>query len=142
MGPCDHGSCPATVVRVLIDDFEMYILRSSLLDLREDGGVLRAEIVANGVGGGGAEPEISCQEMEGRSAWINTHWYFIKGVMVEVWMAAMVGPSVRSQLEIERGMASGVREVGLKIVRRAETIVEVLGSLLTLSLGKLSWLEC
>lgn len=120
----------------------MYILRSSLLDLREDGGVLRAEIVANGVGGGGAEPEISCQEMEGRSAWINTHWYFIKGVMVEVWMAAMVGPSVRSQLEIERGMASGVREVGLKIVRRAETIVEVLGSLLTLSLGKLSWLEC
>lgn len=55
VGPCDHGSCPATVVRVLIDDFEMYILRSFLLDLREDGGVLRAEIVANGVGGGGAE---------------------------------------------------------------------------------------
>lgn len=34
----------------------------------------------------------------------------MKGVTVEVWIAAMMGPSVRSQSEMERGIVFGVRE--------------------------------
>ncbi len=59
----------------------------------------------------------------------------MKGVTVEVWMAAMVGPSVRSHWEMERGIASSRRGVSLKMIRRVKGILKVVGGLLTLSWG-------
>ncbi len=44
----------------------------------------------------------------------------MKGVMVEVWMAAIVGPSVRSHLEMERDIASIRRGVSSKMLRRVK----------------------
>ena len=60
VGPCDHGSCPAAVVGGLVDDFEIHVLASSALNLREDGGVLRTEVLADVVDGGGSEPDFVC----------------------------------------------------------------------------------
>ena len=44
----------------------------------------------------------------------------MNGVTVEVWMVAMVGPSVRSHLEMERGIASSRRGLSSRVVGKVE----------------------
>ena len=42
----------------MVDDFEIDVLGFSLLDLREHGGVLITEVLANVIDGGGSEPVV------------------------------------------------------------------------------------
>lgn len=59
----------------------------------------------------------------------------MKGVVVEVWIAAMVGQSARSHSEMERGIVSDGREEFSKMVSTINCILCLFRGLLTHSRG-------